>query len=74
MKKVTYYMYSCDICCMIRERMKWMAEIMPSVKNQEKGHIRNYWKRKNENKTKLEIVVFSIFESKMGRTCNSLSF
>ena len=36
-----------------------MAEIVPSVKNQEKGHIANYWKRINDNKTK-GIVVFSI--------------
>ena len=54
MTKVTYYMYSCDTSCKIRERMKWMAEIVSSVKNQEKGHIGNYWKRINENKTNLE--------------------
>ena len=51
-----------------------MAEIVPSVKNQEKGHIWNYWKRINENKTKLEIVVFSIFENKMDRTWSGLRF
>ena len=33
MNKVTYYMYSCDTCCKIREMMKWMVEIVPSVKN-----------------------------------------
>ena len=33
MTKVTYYMYSCDTCYKIREMMKWMAEIVPSVKN-----------------------------------------
>ena len=32
MTKVTHYMYSCDTCCMSRERMKWMAKIVPSVK------------------------------------------
>ena len=41
-KKVTYYMYLCDTCCMSRERMRWMAEIVPSVKNQRKGHDENY--------------------------------
>ena len=59
MTKVTYYMYLCDTCYMIREMMKWMAEIAPSLKNQEKGHIRNYWKIINDNKTK-GIIVFSI--------------
>ena len=33
MEKVTYYMYSCDTCCKIREMMKWMAYVVPSVKN-----------------------------------------
>ena len=36
-----------------------------------------HWKlleKNNENKTKLEIVVFSIFESKMGKTCSGLRF
>ena len=33
MKKVTHYMYSYDTCCKIREMMKWMAKIVPSVKN-----------------------------------------
>ena len=36
--KVTYYMYLCDTCCMIKERMKWMTEIVPSVKIKTKGH------------------------------------
>ena len=31
--KVTYYMYSYDTCYMSRERRKWMAEIVQSVKN-----------------------------------------
>ena len=44
MTKVTYYMYQCDTCCMSRERMRWMAESVPSVKNQEKGHDENYLK------------------------------
>ena len=33
MKNVTYYMYPCDTGCMSRERMRWMAQIVPSVKN-----------------------------------------
>ena len=39
--RVTYYIYPCDTCCMSRERMRWMVEIVQSVKNQEKGHIGN---------------------------------
>ena len=31
--KVTYYVYSCDTCCMSREMRKWMVKIVPSVKN-----------------------------------------
>ena len=54
MTKVTYYMYSRGTCCMIKEMMKLMAEMVPSVKNQEKGHIGNYWKRINDNRTKLK--------------------
>ena len=39
MKKVTYYMYPYDTCCMSSERMKRMAEIVPSVKIKTKGDI-----------------------------------
>ena len=39
MTKVTYYMYPYDTCCMSRERVKWMAEIVPSVKIKTKGDI-----------------------------------
>ena len=39
MTKVTYYMCSCDTYCMSRERMKWMAEIVPSVKIVKKGDM-----------------------------------
>ena len=31
--KVTHYVYSCDTCRMSSERMRWMAEIVPNVKN-----------------------------------------
>ena len=39
MTKVTYYMYSCDTCCKIKERMKWTAEIVPCVKIKTKGDM-----------------------------------
>ena len=52
MTKVTYYMYSCDTCCMSRERMKWMAEIVPSVKIVKKWNMMEIIKIVNENKDK----------------------
>ena len=43
------------------------AKCQKSRKMDKMGIMRNV----NENETKLEIIVFSIFESKMGRTCSS---
>ena len=58
MTKVTYYMYSCDTCCMSREKMRWTAWIVPSVKNKEKRDIDGIYGKFNENKDK-RIVSYS---------------
>ena len=52
MTKVTYYMYSCDTCCMSKERMKWMAEIVPCVKIVKKKDMMGIIKVVNDNKDK----------------------
>ena len=57
MTKVTYYMYSCDACCKIREMME--IDDLDSVKCQvskikKMGRDGNYWKRINDNKKKLK--------------------
>ena len=43
MTKVTYYMYSCDTCYMISERMKMNGRDCAKYQNNEKmGHNENY--------------------------------
>ena len=52
MKKVTYYMYSCDTCCKIREKMEMNG--LDSVKCQKsrRGDISRIFEMFNDNKTK----------------------
>ena len=52
MTKVTYYMYPCDTCCMSKERMIWMAQIVPSVKIQTLRDMMGIFGMFNEDKTK----------------------
>ena len=41
--KVTYYMYSCETCCMISERMEMNDRDCAKCQNSEKrGHDGNY--------------------------------
>ena len=41
MKKVTYYMYSCDTCCKIREMME--MDDLDSAKCQNQDKMRHKW-------------------------------
>ena len=43
MTKVTYYMYSCDTCCMSRESMEMDGRDSTKCQNQDKrGHDGNF--------------------------------
>ena len=43
MTKVTYYMYSCDTCCMSRDMMEMDGRDSAKCQNSEKmGHDGNY--------------------------------
>ena len=39
MTKVTYYMYSCDTCCMTREVMEMNGRDCAKCQNSEKGNM-----------------------------------
>ena len=52
MTKVTHYMYSCDTCYKIREGMKLMAYIVPSVKNPKLRDMMGIFGMFNEEKDK----------------------
>ena len=60
MTKVTYYMYSCDTCCNIREMMEMDDLDCPSVKNPKLRDMMGIFGMFNEEKDKKQIVVFSI--------------
>ena len=52
MTKVTYYMYSCDTCCMIREMMEMNSRDCAKCQNPKLRDMMGIFGMFNENKTK----------------------
>ena len=71
MTKVTYYMYSCDTCCKIREMME--MNDLDYVKCQKSRKMDNMgiMKMLMRIKTKCNSVIFSILKTKNGSGWNN---
>ena len=61
MKKVTYYMYSCDTCCKIREMMGMNGIDSGKCQKSRRGDISGIFEMFNNNKTKYEQCSSSSF-------------
>ena len=74
MTKVTYYIYSCDTCCMSREGEMDGLDCVKCQKSR-KRDMDGIFEMFNENKTKLRKVVFFILETNRAigwRRCSGL--
>ena len=60
MTKVTYYMYSCDTCCMIREMMGMNGLDSAKCQKSTKGDISGINGKFNEIRQKPNSVIFFI--------------
>ena len=56
MTKVTYYMYSCDTCCKIREMMEMNGRECVKCQNQDKRDISRIMRNVNDNKTRMNSI------------------
>ena len=62
MKKLTYYMYSCDTYCKIREMMEMDGLDCAKCQKSRKGDMMGINRNVNDNKTKVEQCSSSPFE------------
>ena len=67
MTKVTYYMYSCDTCCKIREMIEMDGLDCAKCQKSRKWDMMGINRNVNDNKTKDEQCSSSPFETKNGQ-------